>query len=164
MGSKRKHYHVTTTTDDRLVSGKRHCKQSRVGNFEKYDHPTLKLYYGQISTLRQYLLARLPRSCQKRRHRLAAVKRTERCRTASSAGMGTPGFDDRTDEDLLAQFLDGTLICAEQSHEKPVIDRQRDFGIYSQQISLTAGGSVSQSASSQIEVRPPIPQCPPYGV
>ena len=87
--------------------------------------PTLRLYYVQILTLRNYLLSKLPPTSKVRRRRIASA-------------------DD--------PIFDRTLICLrEVGKNSSDLSRSKDFEAFSQRISLTAGSS-GGARSSQSEL------------
>ena len=89
-------------------------------------HPTLRLYYRKISTLREHLLSSLPKKSKTRRRKI--LSREDDC-------------------------LDKTLICIRDIHESgPDPTRSKDFETFSQQVSLTAGSSIDGGSTSQSEL------------
>ena len=122
------------------MTGKRkrvHCSaQDRGDEPRKYlkadvdqkptSHPTLALYYNQISTLREYVLSRLPKASRARRRKILSMD---------------------------SGYLDKTLICP-MSVEQPRSDssRSEDFETFSQQTSLSASSSVRERTPSQSDL------------
>ncbi len=102
-------------------------KRARLNSEAKLpSYPTLCLYYTHISTLRDYLLLKLPKSSKTRRRRIA------------SAENGA---------------LDETLICiAGKQQSQPDLSRSKDFEAFSQQVSLTAGSSNGVGSASQSDL------------
>ena len=89
-------------------------------------HPTLRLYYSRVSTLREHLLSKLPPK-SKTRHRKISSKEDD--------------------------CLDKTLICirdVQDTHADP--SRTKEFERFSQRISLTAGSSINGGSTSQSEL------------
>lgn len=89
-------------------------------------HPTLGLYYAQISSLRDYLLSKLPTNAKTRRRRVGSA----------------------ADE-----FLDSTLVCmvdVEQPNSEST--RSTDYETFSQQLNLTAGSSIGEGCISQSDL------------
>ena len=144
------------------------CKRPRLRVVEEHvrgqsTHATLCLYYKQILTLREYLLSQLPKSSKKRRRRIASVGRNlEETPTASKipsvnskldeADYAEPPFHDGGD-DSLTHLLDQTLVCSiDGSLAQNRAYKPKDLEAFSQQISLTAGSSVGESASTQSEL------------
>lgn len=120
-------------------------------------HPTLCLYYRNISTLRDYLLSKLPAKSKARHRRIASVGREDSIGQASKRNPALSGEQADTQlepEVYLAKFLDTTLVCTVDS-QAPILDalRAKEFEIFSQQVSLTAGSSNNAGGtSSQFEL------------
>ena len=104
-------------------------------------HHTLALYYTHISTLRHFLLGRLPRSSKSRRRRLA------------TAGFNVSLDDFNDDNTRLAEILDGTLVCTNASRAVASVEEcEKDLDVFSQQMSLTAGSNTTGGISSQSDI------------
>lgn len=89
-------------------------------------HPTLRLYYTNILTLRDYLLSRLPSNSKTKHRRIVSA-----------------------DIDI----LDKNLVClAENQKRASDLSRSKDFERFSQQVSLTAGSSTGEGSSSQSDL------------
>lgn len=89
-------------------------------------HPTLSLYYTQISTLRNFLLLKLPTSSKARRRRIASV---------------------------VGDLFDSILVCTvDVQQSKTASCRSQDFDAFSQQLNLTAGSGVVEGSTSQSDL------------
>ena len=89
-------------------------------------HPTLRLFYSRVSTLREYLLAKLPPK-SKTRHR-KILYREDEC-------------------------LDTTLVCTRNVQDsQPDPSRTKEFERFSQRVSLTAESSINGGSTSQSEL------------
>ena len=140
----------------RLASG-------RASPSDLHHHPTLARYYAHIWTLRQYLLSRLPRSSKSKRRRLASaglseLEGNELC-DHSFAGKATLSRRTSSLSELnyhksrLAKLLDGALVCEnENSAGTSVEDRARDLDTFTQQVSMTAGSTVTQGLSPHSDI------------
>lgn len=119
--------------DDDVNSVKRH-KTNNV----QISHPVLEKYYGQVSTLRDYLLAALPSTS---RHRKNLLRRN------STPNDDTP---------LVQELLDGIIVCNVQAKSSTATRahvKDSDRRTYSQQMAESTGESVSKSQmTSQAEV------------
>jgi len=118
-------------------------------------HPTLRLYYTHVCTLRDYLLSRLPASTSKARVRRIKTAGLE---TSKSSVVRTEhGLEDSTmqtgNEKLLAVLLDGTIVCLIDSpaEEQPE-SMEKDFVTFSQQSTLSPGSSFEEGTTPQSEV------------
>jgi len=89
-------------------------------------HPTLCLYYTHVSTLRNFLLSKLPTSSKTRCRRIITAEH---------------------------EFLDSTLVCMVDV-QQPRLDssRARDFEAFSQHFNLTAGSSIGEGSTSQSDL------------
>ena len=124
--------------------------------------PTLRLFYSHVLTLREYLLARLPKSSKTRRRRLASVGRNasvfQNSEDTDVAPEGTAENllkqDSPAERDMsLATVLNRTLICTRDVPARRCDEaRAKDFECFSQQISLNAASSLGQRTSSQSEL------------
>lgn len=125
-------------------------------------HPTLSLYYEQISTLREYLLDALPASSRSRRRKIAAVGlQTSKYdnlpngiarptgTAVSKSGNKSDEFCDviSKNEANLKSLLDTTLVCTVQKGSK-VNDNASLF----QQAHPTDDNSFEEGMSSISEV------------
>lgn len=145
------------------------CKRAKTddqGNgFIPIEHPTLCLYYSQISTLRTYLLSSLPVSSRSRRRKIASIGRHQR-NVVENSGDDDPlkgaeppcraACPNRlwpNNERGLATLLDKTLVCTVED-EPRVVDgsREKDFASFSQQANLTTRGSFEEGTSPISEV------------
>ncbi len=121
-------------------------------------HPTLALYFGQILTLRDFLLSRLPNSSKARRRRIDSIGKSSRAqsdweRPSRCNHGGLAKWIDKGDTSDLANLLDRTRVCMIDgspvgSHES----RAKDFEIFSQQVSVTARSSIGHGMGSQIDL------------
>ena len=131
---------------------------------EQVHHPTLRLYYKQISTLREYLLSQLPKNSKKRRRRILTLGRNLTCEATptkeSSKAKGPAELDhpkasgdEDHKKDSLARLLDQIVICSVDKSLAPgQAYHTKDFEAFSQQINLTAGSSIAEGSSSQSEL------------
>ena len=123
MARKRKRGQSSTHLSE--TPSKRHRIDLNSAEKSQFKCPTLHLYYVQILTLRNHLLAKLPPTSKIRRRRIASA-------------------DD--------PMFDRTLVCVRDvGKESPDLFRSRDFAAFSQRISLTAGSS-GGARSSQSEL------------
>ena len=144
------------------------CKRPRLGIAEEHlgrqvNHPTLRLYYKHISTLREYLLLQLPKTSRKRRRRIASLGQISKEKPTASripsvvdeaieADDVEPPMDDG-EEGSLVNFLDQTLVCSVDGYlARDDGSHAKDLEAFSQQISLTAGSSVGEGALSLSEL------------
>jgi telomerase reverse transcriptase len=89
-------------------------------------HPTLCLYYTQISTLRKFVLSKLPTSSKARRRRIGSA---------------------------VEDFFDRTLVCmVDLQQPKTASSRSKDFETFSQHFTLTARSSIVEGSTSQSEL------------
>jgi telomerase reverse transcriptase len=101
------------------------------------DHPVLRRLYPKVTTLRHYLLSRLPKSSKNRRRRL------------SQLGLATPAQNDASTRDVdaqLGQLLDSALIGCFSPAEpnnlaQEVKERNRDIENFTQQRSQNTSGA-----------------------
>lgn len=143
-----------------------------VADVQKIEHPTLRRYYRQISTLRSYLIASLPDQAKSRRRKIKTAGRLrddslDIGRIAPDEGGGTapassrhpnqPGRGPGDGQTRLAALLDNTLVCTPEASISPFKgSREKDFLKFSQQaeISLEStldGGTTSISDVSNSE-------------
>lgn len=118
MARKRKRAHAVK------VVGEESRKRVKIDEDEQtsVEHPTLCLYYTRISTLRNYLLSRLPSSSKRRRRRVATAE---------------------------IRILDETLVCTiNDQTQAPDLSRLKDFEVFSQKVSLTARSSIGGASTS----------------
>jgi hypothetical protein len=118
-------------------------------------HPTLRLYYNHVCTLRDYLLSRLPAPTSK-----ARVRRLKTAGLETSKLSVVPtehGLEDSKmqtgNKKPLAVLLDGTIVCLINSpaEEQPE-SMEKDFVIFSQQSTLSPGSSFEEGTTPQSEV------------
>ena len=122
--------------------------------FSPIQHPTLRLYYSQIFTLRDYLLSRLPASASKARVRRLTVAGLE---TNVSTTQEEDGSNDSTpqtgSEKGLAALLDQSFVCLnDSSAEKELESVEKEFVIFSQQSMLSPDSSFEKGTALQSEV------------
>ena len=130
------------------------------------EHPTLRLYYHRVSTLRNYLLFSLPASSRSRRRRITSIGRHQENVLETSRKTGPcfqsglprspPGSNPPCpdSERNFATFLDKTLVCEAQDQPHWLYEsRQKDFAVFSQQVNLTAESSFEEGTSSICDVR-----------
>lgn len=155
MGSKRKHqqtgYSKPRKRPRKELTADRPSTLSR-----PVQQPTLRCYYNHVSSLRQYLLSKLPSSTSKARiRRLCEV---EKCRAEvivpphaqhkKKAELTLNG-----DHDTLRAFLDSTLVCYETtSSEIEDGTLATDFAAFSQQSLSSTGNSLEEGTVLQSEV------------
>lgn len=125
-------------------------------------HPTLCLYYEQVSTLREYLLDALPASSRSRRRKIAAIGlQTSKYHnlpngTARPTGTAVSKSGNKSDEFCemiskneanLKSLLDTTLVCTVQKGSKV-----NDNASLSQHAHSTDENSFEEGISSISEV------------
>lgn len=154
MRGKRKH------TQDSSSDCSRFQKRQKIGQDGQnvsilptlIQHPTLRLYYPHVYTLRDYLLSQLPASTSKARVR--------RVTTAGKEASTTQKTDDLQQSTLkagkekpLATLLDKTWVCLNVSQVENQLELTKtDFATFSQQSSLTPGSSFKEGTTPQSEV------------
>ena len=155
MGSKRKHQHTgyskprkrprEALTDDRPSSVSGPIQQ-----------PTLRCYYKHVSSLRDYLLSKLPSSASKARIR----RLCEFAKCHAEAVVPSHAQDKKRteltqydDHDILCSLLNSTLVCHETT-SSDIRDETlaTDFAAFSQQSLSTGGSSLDEGAVLQSEV------------
>lgn len=96
-------------------------RQKVAGGFNAKDpivkHALLDQYYPEVSSLREYLLARLPPSSKIRRKKILSVGRKP---------------DDKESDRKLSHFLDHTLVGVFQNGDCSQEDRWRQWPTFSQ--------------------------------
>lgn len=131
-------------------------------------HPTLRLYYRQISTLRSYLISRLPPSARSRRRKIATAdvskpESFENGTTAHGKEGGTvfasSGLSDELDrrsdhgQTCLAVLLDNTLVCTSEGSLTEFKDsREKDYAAFSQKADVTLGSTLDEGTTSISDV------------
>lgn len=141
-----------------------------VPHLQTIEHPTLRRYYGQIATLRVYLISRLPASAKSRRRKIetASVSKPESLATgtgtiARGEGGGTaPGSSDRSDviarrlgdsQTRLAALLDNTLVCTPETYISAFNgSREKDFIAFSQKADISLGSTLDGGTTSISDV------------
>lgn len=134
-------------------------------------HPTLRRYYAQISTLRDYLISRLPASAKSRRRKIETARgsKPESLATETIArgegGSTAPGSSARSDElahrlgdsqTRLAALLDHTLVCTPQGCLSAFHDsREKDFIAFSQKADVSLGSTLDGGTTSISDVSSP---------
>ena len=122
-------------------------------------HPTLAIYYAHISTLRNYLLSKLPSVSKSRRRRIASIGQ---CRSRvlvpeefQPAGTHDHGDsqDSADNHNPVTSLLDSVLVCATslKASESDSV-RAQELDAFSQQASHTAGSSTGGQVCSQSDV------------
>lgn len=151
---------VDTTTDSKRL---RHSSSENRLEASIY-HPTLRLYYRHILTLREYLLSQLPKHSRRRRRRISTLGRDltgKATKTEASPLVnrleqgGHNDFRVKADcrDHSLAQLLDKTVVCSLDQNSAP--DQAcyaQDLEAFSQQINPTAGSSIGGGSCSQSEL------------
>lgn len=151
-----------------LGGNRKRAKKDGEGNGSiPVEHPTLCLYYSQISTLRTHLLSCLPVSSRSRRRKVASIGRHQRNAVENAGdedddplnGVKPPLRAECSNhlwpdsERCLAALLDKTLVCTAKDGPCIVNDsREKDFASFSQQANLTARSSFEEGTSSISEV------------
>ncbi|KAJ5247280.1 Telomere reverse transcriptase [Penicillium chermesinum] len=121
MGKKRKRPSKSGLASSQSSTAPR-FKSTPSSQGQQATHPVISLYYRQLLSLRQYLLAQLPISSKSRRRRLASL-------SASSNAAHGPA---------LAALLDSTLVGVLKDPSPSVdSDRQRDYRAFTQSQSLS---------------------------
>lgn len=119
------------------------------------DHPTLALYYGQILTLRKFLLSKLPKSSKTRRRKLIDAGVHPKGKSTDKQLRLTDGADNcLPDENIhLANVLDKTLVCVNEVRcNEPLRPWMESFEYFSQRTSPSAGSSIGKGISSQCDL------------
>ena len=118
-------------------------------------HPTLRLYYSHVYTLRDYLLSRLPTSTSKARSRRLATVGLEANKLAASQnhdGSENP-IVPKESKQQLATLLDKTLVCLNDNPSTLRLESaETDFIAFSQQSCLSPGSSFEKGTTPQSEV------------
>jgi len=121
----------------RAVDDVKSVKKPKINNVH-ISHPVLEKYYGQVTTLRDYLLAALSPTSRQRKNLL---KRTSK---------------PNDDTALVQELLDGIVVCSVQAISSTATRthvKDSDRRTYSQQVAESTGESVSKSQmTSQAEV------------
>ena len=122
---------------------KRASKSSHQGvnKRRRTDHPLLQQYYANISSLRQYLVSKLPKTSKKRRRRLLHY--------------GSGSADDTPTADLrVASLLDGVIVGSfKWIQREPSEDVLSEISVFTQQLTeSTVVISPTQGAFKQSEV------------
>lgn len=160
MRAKRKR--AQDPSSDAINTGKRQktYADSNRGSYAPpiVQHPTLRLYYTHVCTLRSYLYLQLPARTSKARYRRLAAAGLE-VRELPNARI-EDGREDSTmqeqNKDGLASLLDTTLICANEDLTKKQLEStEEDFINFSQQSTLSPGSSLEKGTISQSDVGRP---------
>ena len=120
-------------------------KRSKVEGKILIPHPTLSLYYRNISTLKDYLLLKLPTTSKARRREIASI-------VPDVVNLHHEDEDTSTssqDRHSLSKLLNNTLVCT--VHEQtpvPEPSRIQDYRAFSQRFSPTSGSSVGGNTLS----------------
>lgn len=121
------------------------------------NHPTLSFYYPQVLSLRHFLISKLPKAARSRRRKIAHLGR--RLPTSSSPNDRPPAsdlsFNVRSTADAASShLLDSVLVCAAVNTlpEPSQSTRAREFDLFSQQVTLTAGESCTPKSSCQSDL------------
>ena len=146
MGAKRKRRR--SSKDDESVSSKKLRPVETTGT--AINHPTLRLYYRHILSLREFLLSQLPKTSKKRRRSIASLGKSAQ---TNSTGSLTEQFGDPNGKEVLARLLDQTLVCSidEYSANEYGYDA-KDVEAFSQKVSLTARSSYGGRVYTQSEL------------
>ena len=125
-------------------------------------HPSLRLYYPRVTTLRDYLLSGLPKTSKGRRRKIAnAGNNASAVEDPSSTDRGAENTSKNAytlkvsanNDKALASVLDSTLVCKHNVPEsRPNHARSKDFEVFSQHLNLTATSSVGQGRSPLSEL------------
>lgn len=158
MKKKRKRPQMISCT---LGGNRKRAKRDGEGNGSiPIEHPTLRLYYFQISTLQNYRLSCLPVSSRSRRRKVASIGRHQRNAVENAGnedddplnGVKPPLRAEGSNhlwpdsERCLAALLDKTLVCTVKDGPCTVNEsRENDFASFSQQANLTARSSIRVS-------------------
>lgn len=159
MGIKRKRTRssklVETETNKKLRMGAADTNQGEV------HHPTLRLFYQRVSTLREHLLSQLPKTSKKRRRTIAAWGRNASSKDFARRDLYTCERQvqvDRQkayldDEDSMTRLLDQTLICSlHEDFAQDSVYHAKDLEAFSQQVTLTVGSSIGEGTCTQSEL------------
>ena len=162
MGPKRKR--ARSTKSDTIQNSKKARWSATEDRSEEHiHHPTLRLYYKQISTLREYFISQLPRSSRKRRRRLETLGRDSTGQATKPKNNSTARkldegshlkftVDAGRKDSTLAGLLDQTVVCSvDQRLALDPAGYAQDFEAFSQQINPTSGSSAG-GCSSQSEL------------
>ena len=151
MGNKRKRA-VRSTAGDADPRRRKHLCVKRPET-SSINHPTLKLFYPQVRTLRDWLLAQLPSSSSKSRVRrvaLAGIKPYTYQDGFSNALSPTQNVEADVE---LASLLDSTLICSEHNaRAQSVVTKEQDLIEYSQRVSSTRASGIEDYSLQQSDV------------
>lgn len=138
-----------------------------VAEVQTIEHPTLRRYYRQISTLRSYLIARLPDQAKSRRRKIKAAGRVKDgsadigiapgeaggTAPASSRHPNRLGRGSGDGQTRLAALLDNTLVCNPETSISPLKDsREKDFMKFSQQAEISFGSTLDGGTTSISDV------------
>ena len=163
-GSKRKR-HGRVEVESRK---KARIESDDAADVRTIEHPTLRRYYRQISTLRSYLQSSLPDQAKSRRRKVktAGLLKDELLdieRKAPGEGGGTaPASSRRPDhcgrgsgdgQTRLAALLDRTLVCTPEASISPFKgSREKDFIKFSQQAEVSLGSTLDGGTTSISDV------------
>lgn len=164
-GGRKRKRHGTVEVESRK---KARIESGNSSNCQMIEHPTLYRYYRQISTLRIYLISRLPASAKSRRRKIenAGVSKPEPLeigRIARDEGRGTaPTYSGRSDElargfgggqTRLAALLDHTLVCTREASMSGFKgSREKDFITFSQKAEVSFGSTLDGGTTSISDV------------
>ncbi|KAL9099832.1 MAG: hypothetical protein Q9163_004720 [Psora crenata] len=161
----RKRKRVDTHDGNSILCQPSKCAKDRNGEdavSAPVQHPTLGLYYSDISTLRAYLHSRLPKTSRSRRRRFASAGSNARTVqlpdeldiaaqdiTKSSSTPCSPTDNGNS----LGKVLDWTLVCRNPvPATRPIQPPLRDYKVFSQHKGSTADSSLGQGTSSQSDL------------
>lgn len=165
-GRKRKR-HATAETETRK---KARVESGDAAEIRKIEHPTLRRYYRQISTLRSYLISSLPDHAKSRRRKIKIAgaskdESSETGRMTRGEGAGTapapapsrrPAELGRAPADgqtCLAAWLDHTLVATPEASISPFkASREKDFIKFSQQADISFGSTLDGGTTSISDV------------
>lgn len=121
---------------------------------EPVGHPTLRLYYSQISSLRRYLQSRLQSSVAKAKIRRLTSMENNAYKPFVPNGVRQTVQDAKNDSDsLLGSLLSNTIVCCQ--HASTFIEAaavEEDFAAFSQESLSTKRSSIEGGTVSQTEV------------
>lgn len=132
------------------------------------EHPTLRRYYPQISTLRTHLLSTLPPSAKSRRRKIEtagssnAKSSESRQRTLGQSAVTAPfsrgpprelDGEDENSQRRLAELLDNTLIGTPAGSIPLFKDsREKDFQAFSQMADVSLASTLDGGTTSIADV------------
>lgn len=132
------------------------------------EHPTLRRYYRQISTLRSYLQSSLPDQAKSRRRKVKSAgllkdESSDIGRKPPGEGGGTASASSRRPDHFgpgsgdgqtrLAALLDRTLVGTPEASISPFKgSREKDFIKFSQQAEISLGSTLDGGTTSISDV------------